>query len=182
MENKDRKSHCLASWLTQAHPRPHNTAGTVASHQPAGENYLLCAFFPISRPHISPVSAISLWNPSSFWKIASSKLSHDEITQGNRPHWIPTILRYLLTPRTAASRRSSAGSHWLIQQRGAGWRGRLEPKPTSDWWVLTNEGVNKWQVKNAQNFSASISTVDYIFVFCICPAAWEDYTKYKTLK
>lgn len=59
-ENTDRESRCFASWLTQAHPRPHNTAGTVASHHPAGENYLLCAFFPISMPRSSSVSATSL--------------------------------------------------------------------------------------------------------------------------
>lgn len=34
VEHSDRKSHCLASRLTSIYPRPHNTAGTAASHPP----------------------------------------------------------------------------------------------------------------------------------------------------
>lgn len=47
----------------------------------------------------------------------------------------------------SASRRSSTVSHWLSQQREAGFKSPLGPNATSDWWVLTNEGVNKWHVK-----------------------------------
>lgn len=77
-------------------------------------------------------------------------------------------------PRAADPRRSPIG--WSNKERRA-----LKANATSDWWVLTNEGVNKWHEKLIELLCLYLNCWCFAPQFSIFSAAWQGYIQNKQL-